>query len=147
MRAPFSSSLGWSPSLAAIAIWRLHPRYGAVAYPLVAIALIQVGVGASVYARTDRQVAALVEQHRVDAAAFRNDEEARMATVMQNFHIYEAIEIALVVVGAALAVFMRNRSSLAAIGVGCLIQGAVMLVFDGFAESRGLTYIEAMQRE
>jgi hypothetical protein len=79
--------------------------------------------GASVYARTDRRVAALVEQHRVDAIAFRADEEARMAKVMQNFQIYEAIEIAWVVVGAALAVAMRTcvivlcsqRS-----GVGCL---------------------------
>jgi len=140
-------ALGLVAIVAAVAIWRLHPRYRAAAYPLVAIALIQIGVGASVYARTDRQVAALVEQHRIDAGAFRSDEEARMAKVMQNFQIYKAIEIAFVVVGATLAVFMRNRSSLAAIGVGCLIQGAVMLVFDGFAESRGHTYIEAMRRE
>jgi hypothetical protein len=37
---------------------------------------------------------------------------------------------------------MRNRSSLAAIEIGGLILGAVMLVFDGFTESRGPTYIE-----
>ena len=70
-----------------------------------------------------------------------------MAKVMQSFQIYKAIEIALVVVGATVAVFMRNRSSLAAIGVGCLIQGAILLMFDGFAESRGHTYIEAMRHE
>jgi 3-mercaptopyruvate sulfurtransferase SseA len=107
--------------------------------------LIQIGVGLSVYERTDRPLAALVEQHRIDAVAFRNDEEARMAKVMQNFQIYKAIEIALVVVRDPRR-FMRNRSSLAAIEIGGLIQGAVMLVFDGFAESRGPTYIEAMRR-
>lgn len=140
-------AIGLVAIVVALAIWRLHPRYGAIAYPLVAIALIQIGVGASVYARTDRQVVALVEQQRVNALAFRSDEEARMAKVMQNFQIYKAIEIALVVLGATLAVFTRKRSSLAAIGVGCWIQGAVMLVFDGFAESRAHTYIEAIRRE
>jgi hypothetical protein len=50
--------------LLVLAIWRLHPRDGAVGYPLVAIAL------------TPR----------------------RACKVMQNFQIYEAIEIALVVV-------------------------------------------------
>jgi len=46
-----------------------------------------------------------------------------MAKVMQSFQIYKAIEIALVLVGATVAVFMRDRSSLTAIGVGCLSRG------------------------
>jgi lipoprotein signal peptidase len=139
--------IGIAAILAALAIWRRHPQFRAIAYPLVAIALIQIGVGASVYARTDGQVAALVEQRGRDPTTFRADEEVRMAKVMQNFRVYKGLEIAIVVAGAALAVAMRQRSSLMAIGVGCVIQGGIMLVFDGFAEARGETYIEAIRRE
>jgi hypothetical protein len=131
----------------AIAAWRRLPRYRAIAYPLVAIALIQLLVGGAVWARTDRQVAALAEQRRVDARGFRADELARMGQVMANFQIYKGIEIAMVVLGAGLILFVRKRPALTAIGLGCMLQGSAMLVFDLFAETRGRTYLEAIARE
>jgi hypothetical protein len=132
---------------AAIAAWRRRPRYRAIAYPLVAIALIQLPVGGTVWARTDGQVAALVEQRRADPAGFRAAEVARMARVMANFQVYQAIEIVMIVAGAALVIFMRKRPALVAIGVGCWLQGSAMLAFDWFAEARGRTYVEAIGRE
>ena len=131
----------------AIGAWQRRPRHRAIAYPLVAIALIQLLVGGTVWARTDGQVAALVEHLRVSPVGFRAAEVARMAAVMTNFQIYKAIEIAIVVAGAALVIFLRKRPAFAAIGVGCLLQGSAMLVFDLFAEARGQTYIEAIGRE
>ena len=50
--------------------------------PTRAIALIQLLVGGTVWARTDGQVAALVEQRRIDPAGFRAAEVARMTQVM-----------------------------------------------------------------
>ena len=70
-----------------------------------------------------------------------------MAAVMANFQVYKAIEIAIVVAGAALVLFLRKRPAFAAIGVGCLLQGSAMLAFDLFAEARGQTYIEAIGRD
>ena len=131
----------------AIAAWRRQPRFRAIAYPLVAIAFIQLLVGSTVWARTDGQVAALVEQRRVDPAGFRAAEGARMAQVMTSFQVYKAIEIAIVVAGAGLVLFRRKRPTFVAIGVGCLLQGSAMLVFDLFAEARGRTYVEAIGRE
>ena len=132
---------------AAMWAWRERPQYRAIAYPLVAIALIQLVVGGGVFDRTDGQVAALVEQRRTDSVAFHGAEGARMAQVMANFQVYKAIEIAILVAGAALVLLYRNRASLAAIGVGCMLQGGAMLVFDLFAEVRGQTYIDALGRD
>jgi len=131
----------------AIGAWRWRPRYRAIAYPLVAVALIQMAVGGTVFARTDRQAAALVEQRRAAPAAFRTAEGARMASVMANFQVYKTIEIGMLVAGAGLVIFYRKRSALAAIGAGCLLQGGAMLAFDLFAEARGRNYVEAIGRE
>ena len=131
----------------AMAVWRRRPRHRAIAYPLVAIALIQLLVGGTVWARTDGQVAALVQQRGIDPAGFRASEVARMAQVMASFQVYKAIEIAMVLAGALLVVFARKRPAFVAIGLGCLLQGSAMLVFDLFAEARGRAYVEAIGRE
>jgi hypothetical protein len=139
--------MGFVAIVLAVAVWRRFPRYRAVAYPLVAIAFIQILVGGTVWFRTDGQVAALVEQRRTDPAAFRAAEVARMAEVMASFQLYKAIEIVMVVAGTLLVLFLRKRPALGAIGLGCLLQGSAMLVFDLFAEERGRTYVEAIGRE
>ena len=131
----------------AIAVWRRRPRHRAIAYPLVAIALIQLLVGGTVWSRTDGQVTALVEQRRLDPAGFRAAEVARMTQVMANFQIYKTIEIAMIVAGAVLVFFVRKRPAWMAIGLGCLLQGSAMLLFDLFAEARGRAYMEAIGRE
>ena len=140
-------AIGLAAIAAAIWAWQRVPRYRAIAYPLVAIAVIQLAVGGAVFARTDAQVVALAEQRRTAPAEFRAAERARMAKVMASFQVYKAIEIAILVVGLGLLPFLRTRAALAAIGLGCLLQGGAMLVFDLFAEARGRTYVEALSRE
>ncbi|HMJ56046.1 MAG TPA: hypothetical protein VK540_28455 [Polyangiaceae bacterium] len=139
-------AMGLAAIAAAIRIWQRHPRFRTIAYPLVAIAVIQLVVGGAVFARTESQVAALVEQRRADPAAFRAAEGARMAQVMENFQIYKAIEIAMLIGGVGLVILCRKRPALAAIGLGCMLQGGAMLAFDLFAETRGRTYVEAIGR-
>jgi hypothetical protein len=139
--------MGLASVIAAIWTWRRRPRYRAIAYPLVAIALIQLAVGGSVFARTDAQSAALVERRRLAPGLFRAEEGVRMARVMANFQVYKTIEIAILGAGVGLVIAFRKRPALAAMGVGCLIQGGSMLVFDLFAEARGRTYVEAVLRQ
>jgi hypothetical protein len=140
-------AIGLASIAAAIWAWQRWPRYRAVAYPLLAIAIIQFAVGGTVFVRTDAQLAGLVEQRRAAPAAFRAAEGARMAQVMANFQVYKGVEIAMLVAGAGLIGLFRKRSTLLAIGVGCLLQGSAMLVFDLFAEARGRTYVEAFSRQ
>ena len=77
----------------AISIWLLIIRnpYRAAAWPLIAIALIQIVVGSTVYSRTDKQVADL---HVTLARGEKAAEISRMMTVMRAFVMYRWIEIA-----------------------------------------------------
>jgi hypothetical protein len=140
-------AMGLASVAAAIWAWQRLPRYRAIAYPLVAIAVIQLAVGGAVFLRTDAQAAALGAQVRSAPEIFRADEGARMARVMANFRLYKTIEIIMIVAGLGLVLFFRKRPALAAIGFGCLLQGSAMLAFDLLAEDRGRGYLEAVGRQ
>jgi hypothetical protein len=128
-------------AVAVMLLARRH-RYRGMAYPLITIALIQLTVGAAVYFRTDDQVAALQAQYRQDPAAFKADEQRRMETVVRNFDAYKVIEIALLVAGLATALTLRRRALWQAVGVGLVLEAALMLVLDLFAEQRADEYLK-----
>ena len=121
--------------------------YKGIAIPMILIACIQVVVGGTVYFRTDRQLETLTELYHTDRKEFRNQEIPRMDVVMKNFSIYKKIEIAFVLIGILLIVTMRDRAFWLGVGVGMLMQGAVMLTLDIFAEQRGEKYRSEIKRE
>ena len=120
--------------------------YRGMIVPLAAVALIQLVVGGSVWLRTDAQLARLLEQAKAGPPEYQRVELARMNQVMANFRAYKAIEIAVLLVGITLALAFPHRPGLYAAGIGCIIQGALMLVLDLFAEQRGRAYIDAVHR-
>jgi hypothetical protein len=128
----------------AVSAWLLAGRnaYRGMAYPLLVIAAIQLVVGATVYFRTDRQVATLQAQLQQVPAAFRVEETARMTKVMANFRVYKWIEIALLATGLALAFARRRQPLWHAVGLGLLLQSALMLVADLIAEARAVEYLK-----
>jgi hypothetical protein len=69
-----------------------------------------------------------------------------MARVMANFRVYKIVEIAVLVAGIGLALAFAHGRALHATGIGCLIQGALMLTLDLFAEGRGHDYLGALAR-
>jgi hypothetical protein len=117
-----------------------------MAWPLTAVAVIQVVVGLTVFLRTDLQVAGLAAKLATDTAAYRTEELARMARVMWSFRVYGVIELVLLVAGIVLAARFPGRQSLYAIGVGLVIQASFMLVLDLFAAQRGRAYLDAIAR-
>jgi len=118
----------------------------AMAWPLGAVALIQVGVGGAVFFRTDGQVAALARTLEENPPAYRAGETARMARVMSSFRDYEVIEVVLIAAGIGLTAFFPQRQALYAVGVGLVAQAAFMLVLDLFAAQRGRAYLDALAR-
>ncbi len=136
----------------AAALWWRQPRWRGAAGPLVAIALIQIVVGAAVALRTDAQVTVLAEQLVVDRAAFKRAEGARMAAVNRNFRLYKAIEIGLLAAGLALAATSRRaktpprREFWRAFGAGLALQAGFMLTLDFFAEERAAVYAGQVDR-
>ena len=128
----------------AVWLWSQGHRLKTMAFPLVAVALIQVVVGGSVYFRTDSQVAQLQQKLSASPAELKTIETARMEQVMQRFQTYKRIEIALILLGICLMIFLRRSDIAVGIGSGLLIQAAFMLCLDLFAETRGEDYLKAL---
>lgn len=128
----------------AIWLWSQGHRLKTMAFPLVAVALIQVVVGGSVYFRTDSQVAQLQQKLSASPAELKTIETARMEQVMQRFVNYKRIEIALILLGICLMIFLRRSDIAVGIGSGLMIQAAFMLCLDLFAETRGEDYLKAL---
>ena len=122
------------------------PILRGAAIPLIAVALIHLVVGGSVFSRTDAQVRELVVQLEQQPAAFKAEESARMAVVNDNFDLYKQIEIALVLAGLGMLAFgmQRARPLLAGAGCGLVFQAAFTLLLDFFAEARADAYTQAL---
>jgi hypothetical protein len=134
-------------------LWRSEPLpLRPMMWPLLVIAALQIIVGTTVYTRTDAQVADLIQKLQKSPPVFAAQEEIRMARVMRSFRLYRGIEIGLISVGAVLALFLRPRgdwmpwAGWPAVGAGLMIQAAMMLVFDFYAERRAEPYLDAVQR-
>jgi len=130
---------------ASVWLLRTGSSYRGMAYPLIAVGLIQIVVGGSVAFRTDAQVAALTAQLASSPSAFQLAEVPRMEVVMRNFALYKGVEIALLLVGVALTYAFRQKELVYGIGVGLVMQASLMLVLDLFAERRGDEYLSAIR--
>jgi hypothetical protein len=129
----------------AIGLFRSSSPYRGMMWPLALIALAQLGVGASVYFRTDAQVAELSALLKEDPAAFAKKEAPRMEKVLSSFTLIKWIEIGLIAGAIALTFLYRGRDLPFSIGVGLLMQSALMLVFDLFAEHRADVYVDQIK--
>lgn len=114
--------------------------YKGFAIPVILIGLIQLVVGSTVYFRTPKQIKDLEMLYQKDKVAFVEAETPRMETVMKNFSVYKKVEVAFVVIGLLLIFFSPSKEFWLGIGVGMLLQGALMLTADIFAERRGTKY-------
>lgn len=119
--------------------------YYGMAYSLIAIALIQITVGASVYLRSPKDIVRVTEMVQSEKTKIQTEEIPRMETVMKNFKIYRWVEISLIAIGIALFFYFQSKPLLRGVGLGLFIQAGFMLLLDFFAESRGVTYLEYLK--
>ena len=118
------------------------------AIPVLLIGIIQLVVGYSVFARSDEQRKDIVYKMDMNTDALAKEEVPRMEKVMKNFVVYRYTEIGLLLAGAMLFVFFRSnpdKQLWMGLGAGLALQAAIMLLADGLAERRGLTYLEGMK--
>ena len=123
--------------------------YKGAAIPLMAIGLIQLVVGYTVYAKSDKQQSEIAYKAGMDPGFIKNTEIPRMEKVMKNFIIYRYTEMALALLGIGLFVYFRNDEVLQfwkGIGIALAIQALLMLGADGFAEKRGQFYCESLSK-
>ncbi len=120
------------------------------AIPLLAIGLIQIVVGYSVYSRTDKQKTDIAYNIGMDPVSYvKQTEQPRMKKVMQNFVIYRWVEIAFIITGLILIFLFKSnpdKSFWYGFGITLALQAIIMLGADFFAEKRGKVYTEELQK-
>ena len=139
-------AVGFAAITASVFLWRTGSPWQGMAWPLVAIALIQIVVGSTVYFRTDSQVLGLHTQLAADPGGYVETELPRMEAVRRSFNLYKGIEIALLIAGVAGYFFFRERQTLFAVSLGLMLQAALMLALDLVAERRADVYMDHIRR-
>jgi hypothetical protein len=140
--------------LLAVVFWffiKTNPSFfKGFAIPLLAIGLIQIIVGYSVYTRTDKQQKDIAYNMGMEPVNYvKHTELPRMKKVMNNFVIYRWVEIAFIIAGLVLIFLYRTNPDKAfwyGFGIALALQAVVMLGADHFAEKRGKIYTEELQK-
>jgi multidrug transporter EmrE-like cation transporter len=122
-----------------------QPFYTGMAYPIMAIALIQLTVGGSVFLRSPKDILRVENIIQSEKTKIISEEIPRMEVVMKNFEIYRWVEIALFVLGLIMFFYFQPMTIWKGIGIGLAIQAGFMLLLDFFAESRGRIYFEYLK--
>ncbi len=141
----FFAAAGVAAIAVSIGLIKASSSYRGMAYPLVAVALIHLWVGAAVYFRTDARVQSLQQQMQDQPQQFQLKESRRMEGVMRNFSMLKTLEIVLLLTGIGMTFAFRHSDLLYSAGIGLFIQAAVTLVLDLFAERRAEHYLAALQ--
>ncbi len=120
------------------------------AIPLLAIGLIQIVVGYTVYSRTDKQQKDIAYNIGIEPVSFvKQTELPRMKKVIINFVVYRWVEIAFIITGLALIIVFKSnpdKSFWYGLGIALAIQAVLMLGADYFAEKRGKVYTEELKK-
>jgi flagellar biosynthesis/type III secretory pathway M-ring protein FliF/YscJ len=76
-----------------------------MAYLLIAVALIQIVVGSSIYLRSPKDIVRVNEIAQTHSTKIQSEEIPRMHVVMKNFTIYHWVEIILLLAGIIMILF------------------------------------------
>ena len=123
-----------------------QPFYKGMAYPLIAVAIIQIVVGTSIYFRSPKDILRVNNIVEHEKSKIYAEEIPRMEVVMKNFVIYHWIEIILLLLGIIMFFYFENNTLGKGFGLGLAIQASFLLLLDYFAESRGKTYLDFLQQ-
>lgn len=124
--------------------WLATPFAKGLAIALSLVALIQLTVGTTVYVRSPQDIARVEQIIRHEPARILSEEIPRMNVVMKNFALYKYIEIALIVLGALFWFGLQN-DWWRGLGLGLLLQAAIMLALDFVAMNRGQMYLDYLK--
>ena len=131
--------------VAAIVLWFVarEPFARGLAMALLIVAGFGIGVGGTVYFRSDAQAQQLIEQQRANPVQFAAEEGPRIQQVVRSFAQYR-IGYAVAVLLALFFVFVMGKPSQHGFAVGLLLLAALGLTIDFFAERRADQYLQGV---
>ena len=116
--------------------------FGAMAWPVLVLGGIELVIGLTIATRTAAQVAELEAGLQANRNVTITAEVERMARVNGTFEAIKKVEVALIAIGLVFALVRPAPATLGAVGLGIVLQCAVLLVFDTFAHHRAIHYVE-----
>ena len=128
----------------ALWFWVREPFAKGLAAALLLSAALGLGVGGSVYFRTDAQLRQLTELQQREPARFASEEGPRIRQVIRSFAVYR-IGYVLAVLGALALVFLLGRPVHYGLAVGLLLLAALGFTIDFYAERRAVEYVQALE--
>lgn len=139
---------GLAALAAALWLWFAirEPFARGLASTLLLVAALGLGVGGTVYFRSDSQAQQLLELRRTNPARFDAEEGPRIRQVERSFSLYR-IAYAVVVILALVFVFTVGTALFHGLAVGLLILAALGFTIDYYAENRAVEYVRALEVE
>ena len=116
--------------------------FSPMAWPVLVLGGIELVIGVTVAGRATAQIAEIEAGLQSKRTVTITAEIERMARVNGTFELIKKVEIAVIGVGVLLLIVQPAPATLGSIGLGILLQGTVLLVFDTFAHHRALHYVE-----
>jgi hypothetical protein len=116
--------------------------FSAMAWPVLVLGGIELVIGLTIATRTAAQVAELEAGLQAKRNVTITAEIERMARVNGTFEAIKKVEVALIAMGLVFALIRPAPETLGAVGLGIVLQCAVLLVFDTVAHHRAIHYVE-----
>jgi hypothetical protein len=116
--------------------------FSAMAWPVLVLGGIELVIGISVASRANAQIAEIEAGLQSTRTVTITTEIERMARVNGTFALITKVEIALIALSVLFLIVQPAPATLGAMGLGILLQSAILLVFDTFAHHRALRYVE-----
>jgi hypothetical protein len=132
--------LGLASLALAAFLWFNKSSFAAMAWPLVAAGIFELVIGVTVAGRTTSQIAALERDMQASPRSALAAELHRMERVNAAFRVIKVAEVVFIVASLCLVLFFPQPSAWSAVGLGLLVQAALLLAFDVFAHQRALVY-------
>jgi len=122
--------------------------YRGLAYPVLAIGVMEVLGGLAFYLNSNRRVPRFNQQLRKNPTEFRSGELTRMHRVNRELSFLTAVELTLMVAGGTMTGVgaLRGLDTLAGVGTGLLLQSTVLFIYDQLAARRALRYTDGLTR-
>lgn len=113
-----------------------------VAIPLSTILLI---ICIGVLFKNAKDMARVTAFKKETPDKIQSEEIPRMEKVMQSFNVVKKVEIVFLILGLVLTVIFWRNELIRGVGVGLVVMGVSLYLFDHIAESRGETYIQFLK--
>lgn len=125
--------------------WRHGAFWRGAAWPLVLVALLQLGVGATVWWRSPQDIGRVQHIVAQERPRLATEEIPRMEAVVKGFGTNRRVEIALIAAGLLLLMLAARGGIWQGVGAGLAAQAGLVLFLDTFAERRAGAYLAWLQ--